>query len=534
MAIQRNLTALSTCESHIDKSKIFELIKGNAAADQIPSVVHSLQEASNLLTEIQKKIKSFTKLRLLKLGEYDSDSSYWKTVQSLLPELQLPTDLSDTKFRLRTEQQLRDVGNTVLDDVKRLLTEHNLEVEILKSGDDGSDWINTWRYAFKAVDLLSDSGFVDRRRVESLSRDEELRKLVITSYINLIWKRTSALELEATTRFVPGRLWKILHYRIRGIIEEPYSDRPMGYPKSFEESLLLGFPRRAARFRDSQDKLFWNYPRLSEVTNVFRDLAEMLTEDAYWSPEMRLKAIRSWVTDLDKVMALYKDWEELSFNRNAIVSTLDRIKSYEDDIDVPYTYMASDLLPECQEKIKILTKMSLLRLAQDDSGDQYWGLIKSLLPEFQPHQELLDQSSRLAAEKKAVEGAGTAILNKAKKLISLTAYGLADELSDEPRGDWDLFLIYSYGFGLVDSLSENEFIDHKKLQSFFQEEEMAAIVPNYVDMFWRNHDPTRLPLEKGPWSQLNKSFKDLDSNTRRTIEDSFTKTYKKFRLRSLQ
>ncbi|KAA1111790.1 hypothetical protein PGT21_012462 [Puccinia graminis f. sp. tritici] len=208
MAIQRNLTALSTCESHIDKSKIFELIKGNAAADQIPSVVHSLQEASNLLTEIQKKIKSFTKLRLLKLGEYDSDSSYWKTVQSLLPELQLPTDLSDTKFRLRTEQQLRDVGNTVLDDVKRLLTEHNLEVEILKSGDDGSDWINTWRYAFKAVDLLSDSGFVDRRRVESLSRDEELRKLVITSYINLIWKRTSALELEATTRFVPGRLWK--------------------------------------------------------------------------------------------------------------------------------------------------------------------------------------------------------------------------------------------------------------------------------------------------------------------------------------
>jgi hypothetical protein len=209
MTIHRDLTALSTCEAHIDKSKIFELIKGNAAADRIPSVVHSLQEANKLLTEIQKKIKSFTKLRLLKLGGCDSERSYWKTVQSLLPELQLPIDLTDTKFRLKAEQELRDVGNTVVDDVKRLLTEYNLEVEILKSGDDGSDWINTWRYAFKAVDLLSsDSSFVDRAGVESLSKDEELRKLVITSFINLIWKRTSALELEATRRFLPGRLWK--------------------------------------------------------------------------------------------------------------------------------------------------------------------------------------------------------------------------------------------------------------------------------------------------------------------------------------
>jgi hypothetical protein len=259
-------------------------------------------------------------------------------------------------------------------------------------------------------------------------------------------------------------------------------------------------------------------------------------------------------------MALDKDWKELSSNRNAIAATFDHIKRNDDEVDVPYTYMASDLLPECQEKIKIITKLRLLRLAQNGSGDQYWGLIKSLLPESQPHPEFLDQSSRLAVEKRAVEGAGTAILDKAKKLIALAAYGLVDELSDDPRGEWHRFLTYSYGFGLLDSLSEDGLMDPKKVQSFLQEEEMAAIVPKYVDMFWRNHDPTRYPSERGPWPQLNKSFKgttyfscsqssnhsltrfthssisvtDLDSNTRRTIEQSFSKIHEKGRLRSLQ
>ncbi|KAH9441176.1 hypothetical protein Pst134EB_029846 [Puccinia striiformis f. sp. tritici] len=558
MLLDQDLTKLLPYQSKIAQS--FDFLEQKADARQAPSI----HLAGDLLREIQRKIKIFTKLRLLRLGAHDSDITYWHLMQSLIPGLRLPAGVSDTSLLMEADRQLRDVGSLVLDQLKQLLTGHDLHAEIMKVGGDEMKWINTWKYAFKVVDLLSHNHFVDQRKLESFSLDQELAKLVVVSYINLFWKRTTAAESEAEKETVSSRdgLYRRRNSEIRTIIEESYPKRKSGNPQSFEESLLSSFPHRDKSLpdqaytsephfftpgHDDRDEPFWNFQRLSLQARVSEELMEYLKEGDSWSSEIRSKTIGHWAENLEKVIQLESKFSELLVYKNTILKTFDDVeKTLDDKESIPKkrripairignrvsisrsepskVSQSGTLVRACQERTEILMKLSLLKLGGHDSGEQYWGLMKSLLPHLELPADLSNEGSRLKAEEQ-LENVAAAILIQVRQLLLITSSGLREELSKWSSSSMSWYFTYSYAFTTVDLLSENGFIDLTRLQSFLREQQMAKIAIEYVDEGWSWIWWVSGQLERGPWPRLNTSFKALDEDTRRTIEDKFYKKH---------
>ncbi|EFP84319.2 uncharacterized protein PGTG_10039 [Puccinia graminis f. sp. tritici CRL 75-36-700-3] len=535
-ALNEDLMELLPYESHINQ--MFDFIKWNTDQKQNPNIY----TASSIIQEFQRKVRIFAKLRLLKLGDYDSNESYWKIVQLLLPALEFP---STQRSRLEAEKQLQAVAGSVLDGVKELMTKYNTEAELMKWEYHELDWINTWRYTFKVVDLLLRNGFINQEKFLIFSQDQELAKLVVVSFINLIEKRPSWLQLKAKTDF--GNLdntSKEIDDDMRKVIEEPYSKRAMRHWKnsgstdfkSFEESLVSGFSRKERSLRNgiergssdeysaikpeqhyimktekslspgyrSHDNGVWNYDRLSQLTRVFRELMDRLTGDTSWSREIRSRIIGNWVVNSDKVMALYKNLMELSHYQVPLVGTFQDVKRTRSISQFPNIYMASNLIEECQKKIEILTKLRLLELGQYDSDVSYHRLIKSLLPTFKFPVDLSGESFQLEV-KNNLEDVSTKILGNVKTL--LTTDGLESELSKWTRSQRNWHLTCGFAFAVVDSLSENDFINPKKIKRFLQEKEIAKVVLDYSKSIWRQDTGARDYSQQGPWSELNTSFK---------------------------
>ncbi|KAI9623262.1 hypothetical protein H4Q26_014758 [Puccinia striiformis f. sp. tritici PST-130] len=513
MVLDQDLTKLLPYQSKIAQS--FDFLEQEADVRQAPSI----HLAGDLLREIQRKVKIFTKLRLLRLGAHDSDITYWHLMQSLIPGLRLPAGVSDTSLLMDADRQLRDVGSLVLDQLKQLLTGHDLHAEIMKVGGDEMNWINTWKYAFKVVDLLSHNHFVDQRKLESFSQDQELAKLVVVSYINLFWKRTTAAESEAEKETVSSRdgLYRRRNSEIRTIIEESYPKGKSGNPQSFEESLLSSFPHRDKSLpdqaytsephfftpgHDDRDEPFWNFQRLSLQARVSEELMEYLKEGDSWSSEIRSKTIGHWAENLEKVIQLESKFSELLVYKNTILKTFDDVeKTLDDKESIPKkrripairignrvsisrsepskVSQSGPLVRACQERTEILMKLSLLKLGGHDSGEQYWGLMKSLLPHLELPADLSNEGSRLKAEEQ-LENVAAAILIQVRQLLLITSSGLREELSKWSSSSMSWLVLDLVGIG---------------------------------------------QLERGPWPRLNTSFKALDEDTRRTIEDKFYKKH---------
>ncbi|POW09515.1 hypothetical protein PSTT_06706 [Puccinia striiformis] len=486
---------------------------------------------------------------------------YWHLMQSLIPGLRLPAGVSDTSLLMDADRQLRDVGSLVLDQLKQLLTGHDLHAEIMKVGGDEMNWINTWKYAFKVVDLLSHNHFVDQRKLESFSQDQELAKLVVVSYINLFWKRTTAAESEAEKETVSSRdgLYRRRNSEIRTIIEESYPKERVGIRSllraissfsTIAESLLSSFPHRDKSLpdqaytsephfftpgHDDRDEPFWNFQRLSLQARVSEELMEYLKEGDSWSSEIQ------------KVIQLESKFSELLVYKNTILKTFDDVeKTLDDKESIPKkrripairignrvsisrsepskVSQSGPLVRACQERTEILMKLSLLKLGGHDSGEQYWGLMKSLLPHLELPADLSNEGSRLKAEEQ-LENVAAAILIQVRQLLLITSSGLREELSKWSSSSMSWYFTYSYAFTTADLLSENGFIDLTRLQSFLREQQMAKIAIEYVDEGWSWIWWVSGQLERGPWPRLNTSFKALDEDTRRTIEDKFYKKH---------
>ncbi|KAI7936247.1 hypothetical protein MJO29_015550 [Puccinia striiformis f. sp. tritici] len=538
MVLDQDLTKLLPYQSKIAQS--FDFLEQEADVRQAPSI----HLAGDLLREIQRKVKIFTKLRLLRLGAHDSDITYWHLMQSLIPGLRLPAGVSDTSLLMDADRQLRDVGSLVLDQLKQLLTGHDLHAEIMKVGGDEMNWINTWKYAFKVVDLLSHNHFVDQRKLESFSQDQELAKLVVVSYINLFWKRTTAAESEAEKETVSSRdgLYRRRNSEIRTIIEESYPKGKSGNPQSFEgkdkslpDQAYTSEPHFFTPGHDDRDEPFWNFQRLSLQARVSEELMEYLKEGDSWSSEIQ------------KVIQLESKFSELLVYKNTILKTFDDVeKTLDDKESIPKkrripairignrvsisrsepskVSQSGTLVRACQERTEILMKLSLLKLGGHDSGEQYWGLMKSLLPHLELPADLSNEGSRLKAEEQ-LENVAAAILIQVRQLLLITSSGLREELSKWSSSSMSWYFTYSYAFTTVDLLSENGFIDLTRLQSFLREQQMAKIAIEYVDEGWSWIWWVSGQLERGPWPRLNTSFKALDEDTRRTIEDKFYKKH---------
>ncbi|KNF00617.1 hypothetical protein PSTG_06032 [Puccinia striiformis f. sp. tritici PST-78] len=568
MALDKDLRTLSKYESEM--VKILASIKHRDQTESVPL-------ASNLIREIQRKTKIFKQLRLLRLGGHDSNIAYWHLLQSLLPGLQIPADFSDRKPLWDAEIELKSVGNSVLDQLKQLLTQQNLHAEILRLGNDEMIWINTWKYAFNVVDLLSHNHFVTPWKLKSIAQDQELAKLVVVSYINLIQKPTpkrdgllTKLDLFLFIIFGfydnrTGSCDRDNHRRIALKDTLSIVDQLCLIPISpFTESLLSDFPHQAKILNDvahtptspfrastyrsdfftladgSHNEEFWSFDRLSLFAGRFEELMGYLTAGNSWSAETRSKTVGHWAENIEKVMELDKQLIVLSMDQPIILKAFEDIKSTlkgrvsetpnKNSVstlqrEISKVSFARSLFKACQKKTDIFAQMALLKLGGQDSGEHYWGLMKPLLRNQKLPADISNESSRLMAEER-LENVAVSLLAQVKKLLHIASGGIQGELSVWSRDSQDWYIYTSrYAFTVIDLLFENDFIKQTKLQTLLREQEMENIVIKYVDEVWRWTWWSNGQIKRGPWPQLHKSFKALDSETRDIIEARFLEKY---------
>ncbi|POW07942.1 hypothetical protein PSTT_07853 [Puccinia striiformis] len=488
MAMDKDLRTLSKYES--------EMVKILAPSSiEIRRKVSLL--ASNLIREIQRKTKIFKQLRLLRLGGHDSNIAYWHLLQSLLPGLQIPADFSDRKPLWDAEIELKSVGNSVLDQLKQLLTQQNLHAEILRLGNDEMIWINTWKYAFNVVDLLSHNHFVTPWKLKSIAQDQELAKLVVVSYINLIQKPTHT----PTSPF-----------------------RASTYRSDFF-TLADG----------SHNEEFWSFDRLSLFAGRFEELMGYLTAGNSWSAETRSKTIGHWAENIEKVMELDKQLIVLSMDQPIILKAFDDIKSTlkgrvsqtpnKNSVSTLQREISKKSLQSMSEENRHFRANGALEARRAGFGRTYWGLMKPLLRNQKLPADISNESSRLMAEER-LENVAVSLLAQVKKLLHIASGGIQGELSVWSRDSQDWYIYTSrYAFTVIDLLFENDFIKQTKLQTLLREQEMENIVIKYVDEVWRWTWWSNGQIKRGPWPQLHKSFKALDSETRDIIEARFLEKY---------
>ncbi|POW05757.1 hypothetical protein PSTT_09521 [Puccinia striiformis] len=529
IALDRDLVQLSSLESHIGQL-LRDLTVGNKAQIRVSNI----KAAGDLLEGLQAKIKTFTQIRLLSLAECDWDVPYLTMVQSLLPGTQSSNGLSIRIFRYQETKKLIDVGDSVLDGLKELLTRYDLHAEILRSGFSEVDWINTWRYAFRVADLLSKNDFVNQAKLEKFLQEEELAKLVSISYINLSWNRNTLPEAGAREQGVPGpeieEVFNELIDRNSRTVEEPYFGKASVFwknpkitdPRSFEQALLSGFPADTQRLQTDESfgtGVTWDYNRMHRFVGVLGSLIHRLPEVRFWYPEMRLKMTENWSKNPDQLTALEMDLTHLSSSKHSFDEIFDTKDDNLSKTRYPNIYMARETVQDSQRELEILTKLKLLQLGQCDSDLKYWMLLRKLLPDLPHPQDIFNARSGLKVENQ-LEDLGVAILNKVKGMV--TSNNFHAELMKRESGEGDWFNTYRYAFAAIDSLSGSGFVAEEKIKQMLQEEIMTKQVISYIYLTWlRSNQHEREILREGAWPNLNKSFKYLDDETRIVIEHSF-------------
>ncbi|KAA1067697.1 hypothetical protein PGT21_014872 [Puccinia graminis f. sp. tritici] len=202
-------------------------------------------EARKVVEDTQSKLEILVQLRSLKLGEADSTGLYWKLIKKLLPALhEQPTALSDNKhFRLEAEKQLQNLGASILNEVKKLMTDE-LRTELEQHALPSRMLVLPWKYAFTVVDLLHENGFLDEKELQSLLREEEIAKQVIF-YSNELFAH------ESFPADLPGQTpWEHLNESFKALDAETRNR----IENIFSQKLALGAKARNRKERSSAEK----------------------------------------------------------------------------------------------------------------------------------------------------------------------------------------------------------------------------------------------------------------------------------------
>ncbi|POW21086.1 hypothetical protein PSHT_02837 [Puccinia striiformis] len=181
----------------------FDLIKTSQDTNQVPNV----RELSIFARENMTKIDILVKLRLLKLGGCDSEVIYWEQIKLLLPQLQLPSSVTGRTLGPEIERKLEDVAALLLDGVKKLMAKH----EHIKWNNSESPWILPWKYSFKMVDLLSESGYIDDEKLRSFFQEAEMAKQVVF-YSNAFLTR-----ILVPRRFPDDKAWMLMNKSFKAL-----------------------------------------------------------------------------------------------------------------------------------------------------------------------------------------------------------------------------------------------------------------------------------------------------------------------------
>ncbi|KAH9469600.1 hypothetical protein Pst134EA_006893 [Puccinia striiformis f. sp. tritici] len=537
--LDQDVTQFSALESRID-----EIFRALRTSNQDQRQVSDIKTASDLLRELQRKTKTFTQLRIISLAGPESEASYLKLAGSLLPSTPL------TIFEAR--QGLQKAAGSILDTWTELLTKDNLHAEFLKSGLAEVDWINTWRYAFRAVDLLHKNGFIRPTKLQSFLKDEGVAKLVLVSYINWLWDNR---DLSVSELY---RVFNLVITDKTNALDTPFSksvllfkrSRAITGPRSFEDAVISGFPLGESTLNhvggSDSNKIVWDYDHISRLANMFHTLIPQLTELKSWSPEMRLKMVENWVQNSGEVTALERDLTKLSTQKNNLDVSLGSIVRGFSEFRYPSIKTASLLVEDCHRGLKTLTVLSLSKLGRSRNSG-----LKS---------------------KDELDNVGGAILQDVKRLVTMS--DLRAEFMGLWNGEESWFNTCKFAFAAVDSLVGSGFVNPTRISSLLQEEEVSNLVVSHIYYtWWRNgwpyapyetkaveegswpmldtsilspnlgsesKDTMRRLFEamnswgaeksqeassrargEGPWPKLNHSFKYLDAQTKKTVEQSF-------------
>ncbi|KAI9621569.1 hypothetical protein H4Q26_015575 [Puccinia striiformis f. sp. tritici PST-130] len=560
--LDQDLAQLSVLESRINE--IFHRLRMSNHQDR--SQASEINTASHMLRELQRKTKTFSQLTIITLAEPNSHASYLKLAETLLPKTQ-PLNW------LEANKQLQDVADSVLDTWKEFLTRDNLHAELLKLGFSEVDWINTWRYAFRAVDLLHKNGFIHQTKLQSFLKDEGVAKLVMISYVNWLWDNHTLDRQPRSFGSELDDVFNVITDKTNRVLEAPYLESALKFPKlrkisgprSFEDAVLSGFPRSQSTLNPDHGGpagMGWDYDHMSRLADVFHDLIPQLTELSSWNPEMRLKMVEGWVENSAKVTALEKDLTKLSRYNGYVDDAFSLMKSPGSESQYPNIYMASDLVQECHRELKTLTEMRLLTLGKSNWNFQQLKLRQSLISILRPPKGIQSGNSPVKSEDELDEVGGV-ILQKVKKLV--TSNDLRAELMGLKSGQRDWFNTCNFAFAAVDSLAGSNFVDPTRISSLLQEEEVSKLVVSHIYLTWwksgwsttphqdrrpllsKSMLPERLdpqtkrkveesfgvintwysegsrrrPNRGGPWPKLNYCFKYLDAQTKSTIERSY-------------
>ncbi|POW00054.1 hypothetical protein PSTT_13359 [Puccinia striiformis] len=560
--LDQDLAQLSVLESRINE--IFHRLRMSNHQDR--SQASEINTASHMLRELQRKTKTFSQLTIITLAEPNSHASYLKLAETLLPKTQ-PLNW------LEANKQLQDVADSVLDTWKEFLTRDNLHAELLKLGFSEVDWINTWRYAFRAVDLLHKNGFIHQTKLQSFLKDEGVAKLVMISYVNWLWDNHTLDRQPRSFGSELDDVFNVITDKTNRVLEAPYLEsalkflklRKISGPRSFEDAVLSGFPRSQSTLNPDHGGpagMGWDYDHMSRLADVFHDLIPQLTELSSWNPEMRLKMVEGWVENSAKVTALEKDLTKLSRYNGYVDDAFSLMKSPGSESQYPNIYMASDLVQECHRELKTLTEMRLLTLGKSNWNFQQLKLRQSLISILRPPKGIQSGNSPVKSEDELDEVGGV-ILQKVKKLV--TSNDLRAELMGLKSGQRDWFNTCNFAFAAVDSLAGSNFVDPTRISSLLQEEEVSKLVVSHIYLTWwksgwsttphqdrrpllsKSMLPERLdpqtkrkveesfgvintwysegsrrrPNRGGPWPKLNYCFKYLDAQTKSTIERSY-------------
>ncbi|KAI9608824.1 hypothetical protein H4Q26_005013 [Puccinia striiformis f. sp. tritici PST-130] len=537
--LDQDVTQFSALESRID-----EIFRALRTSNQDQRQVSDIKTASDLLRELQRKTKTFTQLRIISLAGPESEASYLKLAGSLLPSTPL------TIFEAR--QGLQKAAGSILDTWTELLTKDNLHAEFLKSGLAEVDWINTWRYAFRAVDLLHKNGFIRPTKLQSFLKDEGVAKLVLVSYINWLWDNR---DLSVSELY---RVFNLVITDKTNALDTPFSksvllfkrSRAITGPRSFEDAVISGFPLGESTLNhvggSDSNKIVWDYDHISRLANMFHTLIPQLTELKSWSPEMRLKMVENWVQNSGEVTALERDLTKLSTQKNNLDVSLGSIVRGFSEFRYPSIKTASLLVEDCHRGLKTLTVLSLSKLGRSRNSG-----LKS---------------------KDELDNVGGAILQDVKRLVTMS--DLRAEFMGLWNGEESWINTCKFAFAAVDSLVGSGFVNPTRISSLLQEEEVSNLVVSHIYYtWWRNgwpyapyetkaveegswpmldtsilspnlgsesKDTMRRLFEamnswgaeksqeassrargEGPWPKLNHSFKYLDAQTKKTVEQSF-------------
>ncbi|KAI9630911.1 hypothetical protein KEM48_013489 [Puccinia striiformis f. sp. tritici PST-130] len=196
------MTGCQYCRSIQDSSRLRldKNVSGYKSSAECPGAQH-------ICSRKHDKNRHPSKLRLLKLGGCDSEVIYWEQIKLLLPQLQLPSSVTGRTLGPEIERKLEDVAALLLDGVKKLMAKH----EHIKWNNSESPWILPWKYSFKMVDLLSESGYIDDEKLRSFFQEAEMAKQVVF-YSNAFLTR-----ILVPRRFPDDKAWMLMNKSFKAL-----------------------------------------------------------------------------------------------------------------------------------------------------------------------------------------------------------------------------------------------------------------------------------------------------------------------------